>query len=66
VTVTERGISRVDLIPLHIDRMRVNLAQGKTFEAIKKRVRRLSKPFGTEIHEDATHLWIEVAQAVAP
>jgi poly-gamma-glutamate synthesis protein (capsule biosynthesis protein) len=60
VTVTDRGIRRVDLIPLHIDRMQVNLAQGETFETIKKRVRRLSKPFGTAIRADDTRLWIDV------
>ncbi|MHC4306199.1 MAG: CapA family protein [Planctomycetota bacterium] len=60
VTVTERGISRVDLIPLHIDRMRVNLARGEIFETIRDRIRRLSKPFGTEIHADDTRLWIDV------
>ena len=66
VTVTGGGIRRVDLIPLHIDRMQVNLARGETFDAIKKRTRRLSKPFGTEIHADDTRLWIDVAQAVDP
>lgn len=62
VTVGDGGIRRVDLIPLHIDRMQVNLARGETFEAIKKRVRRLSKPFGTEIRADDTRLWIDVTR----
>jgi len=40
----------------------VNLAQGETYEAIKKRMQRLSKPFGTEIRADGTRLWIDVAK----
>jgi poly-gamma-glutamate synthesis protein (capsule biosynthesis protein) len=62
VTVTGGAIRRVDLVPLHIDRMQVNLAQGETFEAIEKRMRRLAKPFGTEIRADDARLWIDVSR----
>ncbi|MHC4427108.1 MAG: CapA family protein [Planctomycetota bacterium] len=59
VTVTGSGISRVDLVPLHIDHMQVNLARGEMFETIKNRISSLSEPFGTEIHADDSRLWIE-------
>jgi poly-gamma-glutamate synthesis protein (capsule biosynthesis protein) len=62
VIVTGGAIRRIDLIPLRINRMQVNLAQGELRETIKKRVQRLSKPFGTEIRADDTRLWIDVAR----
>ncbi|MHC4787007.1 MAG: CapA family protein, partial [Planctomycetota bacterium] len=62
VTVTDGAIRRVDLVPLRIDRMQVNLAQGETYEAIRQRMRRLSKPFGTEIRADDARLWIDVSR----
>jgi poly-gamma-glutamate synthesis protein (capsule biosynthesis protein) len=60
VTVTDGAIRRADLVPLCINRMQVNLARGETFDAIAKRMRRLSKPFGTEIHAGDKRLWIDV------
>jgi poly-gamma-glutamate synthesis protein (capsule biosynthesis protein) len=60
VTVDGKKAARVDLVPLHIDRMQVNLAQGEMFETISSRITRLSKPFGTEIRTDDTRLWIDV------
>jgi poly-gamma-glutamate synthesis protein (capsule biosynthesis protein) len=47
---------RVELVPLLIDDMQVNLARGRDFEEIFERVRRLSAPLGTRIERHGDRL----------
>lgn len=61
VHATQKGIQRVELVPLFIDHMQVNLATGKNFEDIRERIMRLSQKFGTKIVRKGERLVIKVS-----
>jgi hypothetical protein len=50
------------MVPLLIDKMQVNLAQGENFNAIQKRITRLSQMYGTEIYTKGDRLVIDISQ----
>jgi poly-gamma-glutamate synthesis protein (capsule biosynthesis protein) len=60
VKATQAGIERLEMVPLLIDHMQVNLAQRENFNAIRERLARLSRRFGTEISREHNRLVIEV------
>ena len=62
VKANRRGVQRVELLPLLINRMQVNLAEGEIFEAIQDRIVRLSRPFRTKIVREEDRLVIEIAK----
>jgi poly-gamma-glutamate capsule biosynthesis protein CapA/YwtB (metallophosphatase superfamily) len=61
VRASSRGAETVELVPLFIRNMQVNLAEGDEFEAIFERARRLSSSFGTKIERKHDRLVIQVA-----
>ncbi len=62
ITITPWDVQRIELIPLLIDHMQVNRAKGGDFKAIKERIMRFSRTFGTEISQKRDRLVIEVTQ----
>ncbi len=62
IKATRAGIQRVEMVPLLIDKMQVNLAQGENFNAIQKRITRLSQMYGTEIYTKGDRLVIDISQ----
>ena len=62
VKATQAGIERLEMVPLLINNMQVNIAQGENFEVIRERLARLSRRFGTEISCDGNRLVIELSK----
>ena len=60
VTVTKQGVKKLTLIPVIINNMQVNLAQGKDFREMSDRIMRLSKAFGTKLYETDETLHLDV------
>ena len=58
VQVDAAGIRSVQLIPTLISNMQVNQAGGKDRREIVDRLRRLSKPFGTDVIEQGGEVWV--------
>jgi poly-gamma-glutamate capsule biosynthesis protein CapA/YwtB (metallophosphatase superfamily) len=62
LTATSQGVKRIELIPLLISFMQVNLATGDAFDQIAERIRSLSAEMGTEIEQEGERLVIEVGE----
>jgi poly-gamma-glutamate synthesis protein (capsule biosynthesis protein) len=60
VKATRKGLQRVEMVPLLIDKMQVNLASGRNFNAIRERIKRLSQRYGTEIYQKGNRLIIDI------
>lgn len=58
VRASSQGIESIELVPLLIRHMQVNLAEGEEFSEISKRVRRLSASFGTSIERKGSRLHV--------
>jgi poly-gamma-glutamate synthesis protein (capsule biosynthesis protein) len=61
VRATSQGIESIELVPLLIRSMQVNLAEGDEFEEISERARRLSSRFGTKTERKHDRLVVQVA-----
>jgi len=58
VEVDEGGVRKVELVPVLISRMQVNRAQGRDYERIVGKMKRLLREFGTEIKEVAEGVFV--------
>lgn len=65
VRVTPPVIERVELVPVHIDNMQVNLAQGDDREWFARRITELCAEMGTEVVPGPERLTVAVQQRVA-
>jgi poly-gamma-glutamate synthesis protein (capsule biosynthesis protein) len=54
----DKHLREVELIPLFIENCQVNLATGPTWEAIAKRVQRLSAELDTPVLREGERLWV--------
>ncbi|MFQ6615435.1 MAG: CapA family protein [Fidelibacterota bacterium] len=62
LSVSSAGLKGLELIPIVIQNMQVNRATGDDFEAIRRRIEFLSRPFGTRIVPKGDRLWIPLQE----
>ncbi len=60
VKTSRAALQRVELVPVLIDNMQVNLARSENFADIRKRIARLSRRYGTEIHQEKDRLVVRI------
>jgi poly-gamma-glutamate synthesis protein (capsule biosynthesis protein) len=59
---TARGVTSLELVPLRIARMQVNLATGDDLAFIHARMRRLSQEAGTRLEQRGDRLFVRIRQ----
>ncbi|MBI4317642.1 MAG: CapA family protein [Chloroflexi bacterium] len=59
--IGDTGIDRIDIFPVLIDNFQVNLAEGRDFQEIADRMRRLCAEMGTDVVVVDTHLEIAIS-----
>ncbi|NIS81261.1 MAG: CapA family protein [Anaerolineales bacterium] len=60
LTVTKRGVKKIELVPVMIRLAQTNQAHGADFDQIHARMQELSAAMGTEVRREGNRLVIEV------
>jgi poly-gamma-glutamate synthesis protein (capsule biosynthesis protein) len=60
VKITKKGVAAIELVPVYISEMQVNLAQDDLAQKILKRIKKLSAELGTEVEIKDNHGFVNI------